>query len=151
MRLVVSLALVLMSCTVNAKIYTWVDDNGNVHYGDVAGHSDAVELKLDVGVFDKAISDISEDGGLTREEKRQRLIDVMNEDREEREKLEEEKKEKRKEKKEKCAQLKDKLKNMMLAQGIYNLDKNGNRVFISDKDRNRSENRLKKAIKKNCR
>ena len=146
------LVLMLLPYTVSAEIYKWVDKDGNVHFGDRADHSDAVELNIK-GQADKrmATDKNSDDEGLTREEKRQRILDAMNEDREERNRLKEEEREQQKNKKIQCARLKDKLRNVKRATGLYNLDENGNRVFLSNKDRSKSENSLRKAIDKNCR
>ena len=147
-----SLVLMLLPCMVSAEIYKWVDKDGNVHFGDRSNHSDAVELNIK-GQADKRMNadKNSDEEGLTREEKRQRILDVMNEDREERDRLKEEEREQKKNKKIQCARLKDKLRNVKRATGLYNLDESGNRVFLSNKDRSKSENSLRKAIDKNCR
>jgi len=147
-----SLVLMLLPCMVSAEIYKWVDKDGNVHFGDRSNHSDAVELNIK-GQADKRMNadKNSDEEGLTREEKRQRILDAMNEDREERNRLKEEEREQQKNKKIQCARLKDKLRNVKRATGLYNLDESGNRVFLSNKDRSKSENSLRKAIDKNCR
>ena len=49
-----------------------------------------------------------------------------------------------------CAELKDKLKNVKRAAGVYSVDKDGERIFLSKKAKVDSENKLKKAISKNC-
>ena len=151
MKISFLLVLVLMSFTVNAGIYKWVDKDGNVHFGDKAGHRDAEELNIDGRTEKKSNNENARDEELTRDEKRQRLLDVMNEDREERSSLREEERRKQKNKKIRCAQLKDKLRTSKSATGLYNLDKNGNRVFLSHKDRNKAESSLRKRIDKRCR
>lgn len=145
------LLLMLMSCTASAEIYRWVDKDGNVHFGDKPGHSGAVELKVNEGLPNKAVTEFSDDSELTREEKRKRVIDAMNEDRVERNKLKEEERQQKKIKRMNCARLKDKLRSVKRATGLYNLDKDGNRVFLSHKDRNKSESSLRRAIAKHCR
>ena len=145
------LVLTLMSFTVNAGIYKWVDKDGNVHFGDNADHRDAEELNIDGGADKKSNNENTGDEELTRDEKRQRLLDVMNEDREERNSLKEEERRKQKNKKIRCAQLKDKLRTSKSATGLYNLDKDGKRVFLSHKDRSKAESSLRKRIDKHCR
>lgn len=88
---------------------------------------------------------------MTREEKRQRILDAMNEDRIERDKIKEDEIRKKKNKQIRCARLKDKLRSITRATGVYDLDKDGNRVFLSHKDRAKSESNLRKTIEKNCR
>ena len=150
MKIGLCLLLIFISQIVAAEIYKWVDANGKVHFGDRPGNSNAVEINIEEEKVKKN-SNIEEDEALTRDEKRQRILDVMNEDREERNKLEEEENLQRKNKKIKCAQLRDKLRNVERAAGVYSLDENGDRIFLSKKDRGDSESNLKKAIDKNCR
>ena len=134
----------------SAGIYKWVDDNGSVHFGDKAGNNDAVELNLEEKSDNKTININNKGEDLSRNEKRQRLLDVMNEDREERVKLKEEERVLRNNNKIRCAELKDKLKNVKRAAGVYSVDKDGEKIFLSKKARLDSENKLKKAISKNC-
>ena len=150
MKIGLLLLLIFISQTVTAEIYKWVDGNGKVHFGDRPGNSNAVEINVEEGKVKKIINT---EGGetLTRDEKRQRILDAMNEDREERDKLKEEESLQRKNKKIKCAQLRDTLRNIERAAGVYNLDENGKRVFLSKKGRGNSERSLKKAIDRNCR
>ena len=151
MRFWLFLFLVLAPLTLRAEIYKWVDEDGNVHFGDRAGHGEAVELTIK-GEEDKKTSYEDSGGkGFAREEKRQRILDAMNEDREEREKLKEDERIQQKNKKIQCAQLRDKMRRLKTATGLYNLDENGNRIFLSNKDRGKSEGNLKKVIDKHCR
>ena len=151
MRFGFVILIMLMPITASAEIYKWVDKNGNVHFGDKPGHREAVELNIK-GAENKRTSDETVDENeFTREEKRKRILDAMNEDREERDKLKEDERIQQKNKKIQCAQLRDRMRRLKTATGLYNLDKNGNRVFLSHKDRGKSESRLKKAIDKNCR
>ena len=150
MRIVYYLLLVMLPSMANAEVYKWVDKNGNVHFGDKAGHTDAVEMNIK-GEARPNANNYSGEEGLTREEKRQRILDAMNEDRVERDKNKEEEKIKKKNKQIRCARLKDKLRSVTGATGVYDLDKDGNRVFLSHKDRAKSESNLRKTIEKNCR
>lgn len=135
----------------NAEIYKWVDKNGNVHFGDKAGHNKAEQLDIDEGRVTKSSSGNIDEDELTRDEKRQRLLDVMSEDRVERNKIKEDERRRRNNNKIKCAQLKDRLRHIKSATGLYNLDKEGKRLFLSNKDRNKSQRNLQKRIKRHCR
>lgn len=148
-----TLLVMSMSMPVSAEIYRWVDENGNVHFGDRAGSATATEMKLkDTGSGGQGSApDEFEGEELTREEKRQRILDAMNEDREERNKLKKEESERKKAKKKRCARLRDKLRNLSGATGVYDLDEDGKRVFLSNKDRSRSEQSLRKMIASHCR
>jgi hypothetical protein len=147
MRTLVSGLLLITAVSASAGVYKWTDSLGQVHYGD---RPDAVSGAEEVKVDGKASSGIAVDDE-SRDEKRQRLLDVMQEDRHdkqqqrEKERLEQEKRQRR------CVSLKDRLRRAESATGVYRLDRDGNRVFLSDQGRKQSENNLRAQIDKYCR
>jgi len=131
------------SVYVSAEIYKWVDEQGNINYGDKPV-VDSNEVQVDV--TDKGNVKISD----TREKNRQKLLDAYNQD-QSRENKEKEKQKKQKKKRQRdCAQAKDYMRTYDRARSLYSLDKEGNRVTLSDKERKKSTAELKKYIKKNC-
>lgn len=151
MKLMAVVLVMMVPGLTVAEIYRWVDESGAVHYGDRAVDPKAVELNLESSPVRQKENSGSSDKEMTREEKRERLLDAMQEDRAERNRLSEEDKQKKKVKKIKCAQLKDKLRRMRRASGLYNLDENGNRRFLSKEQKNKSQSVLTKTINKHCR
>ena len=135
--------------SVQAEVYKWVDDKGRVHYGDKPGAgSQVVEVKQHEAQ-DKPAA-IGEDE-LSRDEKRQRISDMLEEDRlAKNEKREKENKERERKKRE-CNRLKDHQRHVERAAGLYRLDKDGNRVIISNEQRKKSQQNLRKQIKRACR
>ena len=85
-----------------------------------------------------------------RTEKRRKLIDAMEEDRKEKEKLKKEEQKRKQSLKRQCQWAKDQLRGYETAGGIYNLDKDGQRVVMSDKERSKATNKLRTDIKKHC-
>jgi len=147
MRILVACILVITAISASAAVYKWTDDLGQVHYGDKPGDAvDAEEVKVDA----KAKSGIAVDDK-NRDEKRQRLLDVMQEDRQEKEQQREKARVEKEEQKRRCINLKDRLRHAENASGVYRLDKNGNRVFLSDEGRKQSENKLREQVNKYCR
>ena len=75
----------------------------------------------------------------------------MEEDRMVKKQNREEKKIEREKRQIRCNSLKDQQRHFQRASGLYNLDKDGKRVYLSHEDRRKSEQRLQKNINKACR
>ena len=45
-KLLLISAFILLSTSVNAKIYKWIDENGSVHFSDKPYSQDAKEVKV---------------------------------------------------------------------------------------------------------
>jgi len=129
--------------SVNAEIYKWTDEQGNVHYGDKPV-VDSTEMEINISK--KSNGKISQ----SREESRQKLLDAYDEDNkreaQEKDKL---KKQKKKQKKN-CTYAKDRLRHYERARSLYDLDKEGNRVTMSNADREKVTSDLRNKIKKFC-
>ncbi|MGB5601962.1 MAG: DUF4124 domain-containing protein [Gammaproteobacteria bacterium] len=79
MRYVAFLLLLLASLVARAGVYKWIDENGNVHYTD---SPTATQPSVEMHVDDSATEPVyGEDGQMSREEKRERLLQSMAEDR----------------------------------------------------------------------
>lgn len=143
-RILLIFCFMLIS-NVGAEIYKWKDDQGNVHYSDSPrDNHGATELKLHG-------STVKTDVTGSRAETREKLLQAMEEDRIEKKEQREKKKAKAKRDRARCNALRDKMRRMKRASGVYRLDKDGNRVFISKEQRGKSEDRLSKQIRKYCR
>lgn len=148
MKCLLLIISVLYVVSAQAEVYKWVDEKGSVHYGDrpVAG-SQAVEVKQHVVPHKPAATSGDE---LSRDEKRQRISDMLEEDRLAKNKQREKKNKERKRKKQECNRLKDHQRHVERASGLYKLDKDGNRVFMPNDQREKSQQKLRKRIKKAC-
>lgn len=147
MKLVLVILICIFSSVVQSEVYKWVDDKGVVHYDDKQPEGEgAIEVQVDM-----TSPEVKEEAKISRDEKRRRLADAMEEDRLEKKKSREKKKAERDLNKLRCNQLKDKMKRIKNAAGIYKLDKDGNRVILSDDQRRKNEKLLSNQIKKYCR
>ena len=139
--------LLLLTClylsSVSAEIYKWVDDQGRTHYGDKpADQADS----LQVDVSKKGHFDSSDD----RAEKRQRLLNAMQEDRFRKEQEADEQRKQQQYAQRQCVIARDRLKQYERAGYLYRLDKDGNRVVTSTEKRERMTEKLRDDIRKNC-
>ena len=78
MRIYILPLLLVSPLAVEAAVYKWVDENGKVHYGDKPVTSQpSVEIQID----DTSSSPAYSGNDMSREEKRERLLQAMEEDR----------------------------------------------------------------------
>ena len=84
-------------------------------------------------------------------EKRDRMIQVLEEDRKEREQKRKKYYAEKNKRLKHCASLKDRLRRYQDANSVYNLDKKGERKYHSNEERAGKESALRKQIHKNCR
>jgi len=142
-----TIALLVIALPLHAGVYKWTDSDGQVHYGDQPGGPAHTE-ELNVDVESSSGFALDDDA---RDEKRQRLLDAMQEDRLEKEELREKNRVEKEKRQRRCVLLKDKLRRAERASAMYKLDKEGNRVFYSSDQRKSSEARLREQIRKSCR
>lgn len=143
-RILITLVVLLHTQSASAEIYKWVDAEGKSHYGDKpVVHAQ----QLDIDITKKGHINTGE----SREEKRQKLLDAMSEDRA-RDNEEKEKKRVRQKKTERqCAWATDRLKRYERASYLYDLDKDGNRIAIPSEERDKRTEDLRKKISRYCR
>ena len=148
MKCLLLIISVLYVVSAQAEVYKWVDEKGRVHYGDkpTVG-SQPVEVKQHEARDKPAATGEDE---LTRDEKRQRVSDMLEEDRLAKNKEREKEKRERERKKRECNRLKDHQRHVERASRLYKLDKDGNRVFMPNDQREKSQQKLRKRIKKAC-
>ena len=137
------LGLLLFVSPVMAEIFKWVDQNGVVHYGD---KPTANSEQMEVQVKETSSPQNSE----TREERRQRIADALESDRLDRQKQREKDKSEGERINRECVYAKDRLKNYKRAGRLYDLDKDGNRVVLPDKSRDKAIADLQRQINIKC-
>ena len=128
----------------NAAVYKWVDENGKVVYGDKPTSSDASKIKIKKAPVQDPIVQ-------QRNENQRKLLDIMEQERDEKNALKKEAKEKKDEQKKTCADLRKELKAMKEASFLYKeTDDPNNPIIRTDKEREADEMRFEDYIKKNC-
>lgn len=133
----------------SAGVYKWVDENGKVHYGDQPLASQPnVEMNID---DTPSVSSGSSDSGMSREEKRERLLQSMQEDRLEKQEQKEKQQALRAQNKKKCNSYRDQMRHYQRANALYKLDRDGNRIYMSDSQRSSATKKLQAKIDRYCR
>ena len=142
----VFILLLFIVLPVNAGVYKWTDEQGNVHYGDKPiDQDDSTELKININT-DTGITNSS---GNNKE--RDRMLQELQEDRDARKEVKAEQRIERKKRQKTCVQLKKRLLQHKRASGVYKRDANGERVYYTPKERDSQVEKINKGIAKNCR
>ena len=128
-------------------IYKWTDENGQVHFSSKPPDNDnsATEINLPKNKLN-TIPVTSEE----RKRKQQNLIRALTEERQLKEEARAEKKQDEAKRKRQCLVAKDRLKSYERANLIYNLNEKGERVYMSDKDRDRSVAEFRRKVSELC-
>ncbi len=131
-------------CNANADVYKWIDENGKIVYGDKPISSDANKIKIKKApVQDPVVQQ--------RNERQNKLLDVMKQERDERDALKKEEKEEKDKQKKMCEDARKELQEIKDASFLYQkTDDPNNPIIMSDQERKAEELRFEKYIKKNC-
>ncbi|MEE8382401.1 MAG: DUF4124 domain-containing protein [Thermodesulfobacteriota bacterium] len=128
----------------NAEVYKWIDENGNIVYGDKPTSSDANKIKIkSAPVQDQVVQE--------RNEKQDKLLNIMQQERDERNVLKKEEKRKKEEQMKVCADARKELQEIKDASFLYReTDDPNNPAIITDEERKTEQLKYKKYIKKHC-
>lgn len=140
----ISIALLLIlqqaSLAAHADVYRWVDEEGIVHYSDKPKNLQSAE-KIEI----KMGSVLKDDNQQERMKKQKRLLSAIKEERNIKKQKQAEKRKVKKKRKLRCQQARNTLNNFD-GRRLYNIDKDGNRVYLSDQAREQEAQRARDAI-----
>lgn len=142
----IGICLVMLTLPVQAEVYKWVDAQGRVHYGDRPTTNDADKVKIK----DQNVSGQS-DQPASRHELQQRFLRARAEERREKQQARAEEKQKKAQAKRNCEQAKKEYDKYRFAGGLYVKGKDGERQYLSFKEREEYEKSLAAKVKKWCR
>lgn len=137
------LAVMFLSVNAYAEIYKWKDAQGKVHYGDkpvVGGEQLNIKKTAVANPGNKQ----------SREERRRKLIESFDEDRKDKKEKQAKKRKERAKLNAQCGRAKDTLRRYKEASGLYDVDKDGKRKFISNENREKIIRKTQLDIKKHC-
>jgi hypothetical protein len=144
--LIISLSAWLFSSFTHATgIYKWVDARGNVHYGDKPT-VETVE-KLNIKAQRSGIPPPNE---AERRARQRRLLNVFQEEREAARAQAQKEKQRKARTQRNCNLARDRLRNLRHAAYLYDLDKQGNRVILSDQKREQAISDTQAAVTRWC-
>jgi hypothetical protein len=144
-RVILSLILAsLPIASTHAGAYKWVDEEGNIHFGDRPPSSGAEEVRLPAPAAPSPAPDAQE-----RRQAQQRMLDIYREDREKKQQAEDARKQQRIEMEGRCHAARDRLRSYKDSI-LYDLTPEGERRLLSDAERDASIQALEAQIKQHC-
>lgn len=133
-----------------AEMYKWVDEEGNVHYGDCPP-ADCNPEKVE------ATPGPSEEENQLSRDRLKKLLDQQRQSEDLRRRSEEKKKQERAaekkekvERKKRCIYARQNLHVLDIKRAVYFINENGERVYLDDEARTKEIERLKKEIETYC-
>jgi len=134
----------IQAIAVHAEVYKWIDEDGKIVYGDkpASDNSD----KININKTPKQDNDYQK-----RYKKQQKLLEVMQEERDEKIALKKEENEKKEKQEQQCAELRKELQETKNARLVYKeTDDPTNPRVYTDEERKAEEEKFEKYIKENC-
>lgn len=147
--LLVSLALglgLLSGITAEAKVYKWVDKEGNVHYSDKPVNQEAEATNINDNPKSRA-NNVSAQNAQQRVDNFRKQIQSSQEEQVENDKKMAVQKEKNKAL---CAEAKKRLATLTLQRPVYKLDDEGERQYYSDEERAKTIAELEEQKNASC-
>ena len=135
---------VVWSC-LDAGVYKWTDDQGNVHFGDRPPAKGAEEVKVPESAPSPAPA--TKD----RKSTQQRMLEMYREDREKKKLEKAKRKQEATQLAKKCENARNQLRKYQNSRALYDKLPGGERRFLTDEEREKTIAELQKAIGRNCR
>ncbi|MDH5191875.1 MAG: DUF4124 domain-containing protein [Gammaproteobacteria bacterium] len=147
MKILLFSICLLLPCLLSAgEIYKWVDENGRVHFSDKPVNDTAQEIEIK--------EEDNQRNTLTTDEQRKQKRDKLLKAYEEERRIKKEKEVREKQQKEKlkyrCARERDSLKRMKRGGSFYDMDKDGNRVFLDETEIKKRITEMESNVDKYC-
>ncbi|HED18053.1 MAG TPA: DUF4124 domain-containing protein [Gammaproteobacteria bacterium] len=127
-----------------AEMYRWVDDSGQVHYEDRQKGAKFRPIKP------YSTPDTTQPAPQERMEKTRRLLNAYRIERQQKHEQQAEQKAKQEKRIKNCNRARDNVRRYNAYRRIYNLDKEGNRVYLSDQERASLLQRSQKKVTRWC-
>lgn len=145
-----AIIITLLCSTSYGQIYKWTDANGTTHFSDEPpkqGHFDSLTMPTTpTSTSTPAPSSHTNQATKLRQQK---VIDSFEQDRQAKEKIQKELAQKKEKLNQTCSEAKTYLQRLNVG-GIYNLDKQGNKVYQPESERAQIIERTQHAIKLHC-
>lgn len=144
-RFAVVLALVAVLRPGYAGIYKWVDEQGQVHYGDKPQ-----EQAETISIKDQGLPAEGSLDGAARREHQQRVLKSMQMERERKQELRQQERAAVEEAGQQCAEARQRLLDVTSAGFLYRKDTQGQRVIFTDEERAQATAKAEAAVKRYC-
>ena len=138
--------MLFASLQLQAAVYQWTDEKGRVHFSDRPVDEKATEKNIRTSPRNSSNRSIQED----RKQKRQRMMDVYQQERVEKREAAAKDKQAREERKRRCINARVEYENYRSVGSIYDMDENGKRTYLDKGQREEYIASLKAKVAKFC-
>ena len=128
-------------------IYKWTDENGQIHYGNKPPENEQSVTSVNVPKKNRNTIPVTSE---ERKRKQQTLLRALTEERLMKEEAKAENDKKEAQQKRQCIIARDRLKSYERSNRIYSLNEKGERVFMSNKNRDKSVAEFKRKVNEWC-
>jgi hypothetical protein len=132
------------SVSVHADTYRWVDDSGQVHY------TDQEQGGKPQGIKSYSTPSDTQAAPQDRMEKTRRLLNAYRLERQQKREQQAEQKAEQEKRRKNCNRARDNVRRYNSIGSIYQLDKDGNRVYLSEQERDSLLQRSREKIERWC-
>ena len=142
--------LLFMMCGLHAaEVYKVIDEHGRVHYSQIPPHNDAEKVNLKSS--NNQATNNGRNDNISSQEKQKKYSDYLQSERLERKEKREQRKQEKTKLASQCNETRAELSDMNQG-GIlyYDLDENGERVYIDESKIEAKKRNLQKYLDKNC-
>lgn len=143
-RCLIAALLCALTTGAAADVYQWVDKSGRVHFGDQPPGSRTHPIKP---YADKRPADGEQQRRL---DKTRRLLDAYRSERQQRREAEQREAQRLAQRQRNCAQSRDRLRQYRNAARVYELDRDGNRVYRPEAERQALIAEYQRSVKRWC-
>ena len=134
-----------ISSMAQAEVYRWVDEDGVAHFTDKPkSHPDAEKIEIKTDALNK------DSNQSQRLKKQRRLLNVIDEERRIKQQEQEKEKQEKLARQKKCKNAKNTLDSYLRSGQLFDVDKNGNKFYLSDQEREQEIQRMKKIVEYWC-
>lgn len=145
MKGLITAVLLLAATTGQAGTYRWVDENGQTHFGDrppANAATNEVQLKSAPPLVDAKARE--------RKQRVNEFLQQSEKERAARQKAEAEHEARAAKLKVHCERMEARLKHLQRVSGIYELNKDGERVFVNDEENERIREEFRARVQREC-
>ncbi|WP_297793396.1 DUF4124 domain-containing protein [uncultured Marinobacter sp.] len=140
------LTLLLLSPTTSlAEVYRWVDSEGRTHFGD-RPPAQAASQEVKVESAPARVDDAARD----RQQKMNAFLEQRQQERDQQRAADAKAEKQAAKRAELCTRLRARLKHMDSVSTFYNLNEEGERVFVSESENTRIRERFRKKVNETC-
>ncbi len=149
-RLLVCYLLFFLSGSSLAAVYKWVDEQGQVHYGDKPTVDSSKEISVEQSTTENETRENETAEENDRSEYQKRVLDSMQQERKRKQEIKAREKDDRAKRKQNCQRARKRLQDIVNARYLYKKGDDGEQTVYTEGQRKAATERARAHVKKYC-